>query len=192
MIKQLENQINLLQSIIKNTDLQITVASIIEELSDILSRGLPLLVFGNGGSAADALHISGGLVGKFYENRKALKVDCLNSNATIMTAWANDFNYDTVFERQVRANGVKGGFVWGISTSRNSKSVILGLQAAQVMGMKTIGMTGNIRGLFQKYSNFLIDVPFSETLRIQELHIPIYHYICQGIKKIFLLIYQIK
>jgi D-sedoheptulose 7-phosphate isomerase len=183
MKKQLENQINLLQSIIENTNLQITVASIIEELSDILSRGLPLLVFGNGGSAADALHISGELVGKFYENRKALNVACLNSNAIIMTAWANDFNYDTVFERQVQANGVKGGFVWGISTSGNSKSVILGLQAAQVMGMKTIGMTGNSGGLIQKYSNFLIDVPSSETPRIQELHIPIYHYICQGIEK---------
>ena len=183
MKKQLENQINLLQSIIENTDLQITVASIIDELSDILSRGLPLLVFGNGGSAADALHISGELVGKFYENRKALNVTCLNSNAIIMTAWANDFNYDTVFERQVQAHGVKDGFVWGISTSGNSKSVLLGLQAAQVMGMKTIGMTGNSGGLIEDYSNFLIDVPSSETPRIQELHIPIYHYICQGIEK---------
>ena len=127
MKKQLENQRDLLQSIIENTDLQITVASIIDELTDILSRGLPLLVFGNGGSAADALHISGELVGKFYENRKALNVTCLNSNSIIITAWANDFNYDTVFERQVQAHGARGGFVWGISTSGNSKSVILQL-----------------------------------------------------------------
>ena len=183
MKKQLENQRDLLQSIIENTDLQITVASIIDELTDILSRGLPLLVFGNGGSAADALHISGELVGKFYENRKALNVTCLNSNSIIITAWANDFNYDTVFERQVQAHGARGGFVWGISTSGNSKSVILGLQAAQVMGMKTIGMTGDSGGLIRSYSNFLIEVPSSETPRIQELHLPIYHYICQEIEK---------
>lgn len=183
MKKQLENQINLIQSLIENTDLHRTVASIIDELSDTLSTGLPLLVFGNGGSAADALHISGELVGKFYENRKALNVICLNSNAIVMTAWANDFNYDTVFERQVQAHGVKDGFVWGISTSGNSKSVIRGLQAAQNMGMKTIGMTGNRGGLIRSYSHFLIEVPSTETPRIQELHLPIYHYMCQEIEK---------
>jgi D-sedoheptulose 7-phosphate isomerase len=133
MKKQLENQINLLQEIIKNNDLLVTVNSIINGLSGILSKGLPLLVFGNGGSAADALHISGELVGRFYEDRKALNVTCLNSNAVVMTAWANDINYDTVFERQVQAHGVKGGFAWGISTSGNSKSVILGLQEAQLI-----------------------------------------------------------
>ena len=183
MKKQLENQMNLLQEIIKNNDLLVTVNSIINGLSGILSKGLPLLVFGNGGSAADALHISGELVGRFYEDRKALNVTCLNSNAVVMTAWANDINYDTVFERQVQAHGVKGGFAWGISTSGNSRSVILGLQEAQLIGMKTIGMTGNSGGLIKNCSNFLIDVPSNETPRIQELHLPIYHYICQEIEK---------
>jgi D-sedoheptulose 7-phosphate isomerase len=183
MKKQLENQINLLQKIIENNDLQVTINSIVNELSDILSRGLPLLVFGNGGSAADALHISGELVGRFYEDRKALNVTCLNSNAVVMTAWANDINYDTVFERQVQAHGVKSGFAWGISTSGNSKSVILGLQEAQLIGMQTIGMTGSTGGLIKNYSNFLINVPSNETPRIQELHSPIYHYICQEIEK---------
>jgi len=183
MKKQLENQINSLQKIIEDNDLQATINSIINGLSDILSRGLPLLVFGNGGSAADALHISGELVGRFYEDRKALNVTCLNSNAAVMTAWANDINYDTVFERQVQAHGVKDGFAWGISTSGNSKSVILGLQEAQLIGMQTIGMTGNTGGLIKNHSNFLIDVPSNVTPRIQELHLPIYHYICQEIEK---------
>jgi D-sedoheptulose 7-phosphate isomerase len=183
MKKQLATQINLLQYMIESDDLNRTVNTIIHELSGSLFNGLPLLLFGNGGSAADALHISGELVGKFHENRKALNVLCLNSNAVIMTAWSNDFSYDSVFERQVQAHGIKGGFAWGISTSGNSKSVILGLRRAQAIGMRTIGMTGSSGGSIKDHSDFLINVPTSETPRVQELHLPIYHYICQEVEK---------
>lgn len=183
MKNQLADQIKLLEKMLSDESLQSTVDSVILGLTESLSKGLPLLVFGNGGSAADALHISGELVGKFYADRKSLNVICLSSNPIIITAWSNDINYDSIFERQIQAHGFAGGFAWGISTSGNSKSVVLGLKAARDLGMMTIGMTGNARGEMLQYSDFLIEVPTNQTPRIQELHIPIYHFICQEVEK---------
>jgi D-sedoheptulose 7-phosphate isomerase len=183
MKNQIAEQIKLLEEMLSDENLQSTVDSVIYELSKGLSKGLPLLVFGNGGSAADALHISGELVGKFYTDRKSLNVICLSTNPIVITAWSNDKNYDSIFERQIQAHGSAGGLAWGISTSGNSKSVILGLQAARELGMITIGMTGNAKGSIVQCSDFLIEVPTNETPRIQELHIPIYHFICQEVEK---------
>ena len=183
MKNQLADQIKLLEKMLSDESLQSTVDSVILELTNALSKGLPLLVFGNGGSAADALHITGELVGKFYADRKSLNVVCLSSNPIVITAWSNDMNYDSVFERQIQAHGCTGGLAWGISTSGSSKSVILGLQAARELGMITIGMTGNAKGAIVKHCDFLIEVPTNQTPRIQELHIPIYHFICQEVEK---------
>jgi D-sedoheptulose 7-phosphate isomerase len=183
MKNQIADQIKLLEKMLGDESLQSIVDSVILELTKALSKGLPLLVFGNGGSAADALHISGELVGKFYADRKSLNVICLSSNPILITAWSNDVNYDSVFERQIQAHGCTGGLAWGISTSGNSKSVILGLQAARELGMITIGMTGNTKGAILQHCDFLIEVPTNQTPRVQELHIPIYHFICQEVEK---------
>jgi D-sedoheptulose 7-phosphate isomerase len=182
MKNQLNAQIQLLKKLSEDQNFFSTIDSVINSASESLSQNLPLLVFGNGGSAADAMHIAGELVGKFKKDRKSLNVICLNTNSVVTSAWSNDFEYDSVFSRQVQAHGLPGGICWGISTSGNSKSVLIGLEEAQKMGMKTIGMTGNGEGLIGKYSDFLITVPTDDTPRIQELHLPIYHYICEEIE----------
>jgi D-sedoheptulose 7-phosphate isomerase len=182
MKKQIEKQIVQLERLLEDSTLQETIELVISTVTNALSQNLPLLVFGNGGSAADAMHITGELVGKFKKDRKSLNVICLNSNSVMTSAWSNDFEYETVFARQVQAHGVTGGICWGISTSGNSKSVLLGLQEAQKIGMKTIGMTGNGGGSINNYSDLLIAAPADETPRIQELHLPIYHYICEKVE----------
>ena len=144
----------------------------------------PVLIMGNGGSASDAAHIAGELVGKFLMDRPALNVLCLNSNTSVLTAWANDFEYETVFSRQVEAHGVAGGICWGLSTSGNSKNVINAFEQAHRMQMTTIGMTGLGGGALAKGSDLLIEVPSRDTPRIQELHILIYHHICEQVERL--------
>jgi D-sedoheptulose 7-phosphate isomerase len=155
----------------------------IEAVATTLKLGEPVLVFGNGGSAADALHISGELVGKFNLERRGLNVICLNSNVSVITAWSNDVNYESIFARQVEAHGQARGIAWGLSTSGNSQSVVKALEVAKKMGMSTIAMTGRNGGECTKYADFLLNVPSEVTPRIQELHLPVYHYMCMEIEK---------
>ena len=183
MDKQIKKQIHQLEKLLEDSTLQATIELVIRTLTSSLSQNLPLLIFGNGGSAADAMHITGELVGKFKKDRKSLNVICLNTNSVITSAWSNDFNYESVFARQVQAHGIPGGICWGISTSGKSKSVLLGLEEAKKIGMITIGMTGSAGISISKYSDLLIAVPSDETPRIQELHLPIYHYICEEVEK---------
>ncbi|MBP0021225.1 MAG: SIS domain-containing protein [Cyanobacteria bacterium SBLK] len=151
-------------------------------LCSTLSREMPLLICGNGGSASDALHISGELVGTFLRERKALNVICLNANVSVLTAWTNDYEFDSVFSRQVEAHGRSGGVCWGISTSGNSQNVVLALKTARELGLKTLGLTGRGGGKMVEYCDLLIDVPSTATPRIQELHLLLYHYICEEIE----------
>ena len=182
MKRQLEEQIRLIQAVAEDSSLLDRIEMAISCLTESLENRLPVLVCGNGGSAADALHISGELVGRFYRERKAMNVICLNSNVTVMTAWANDYEYETNFARQVEAHGLEGGVCWGISTSGNSESVVLALKQAQGLNMQTIGMTGKGGGRVKGVSDLLLDVPSERTPRIQELHQPIYHYICEQVE----------
>ena len=123
----------------------------IEIITKCLQQQLPLLICGNGGSAADALHISGELVGRFLKERKALNVVCLNANVSVLTAWANDYDYDSAFARQVEAHGRAGGVCWGISTSGNSPNVLQALQKAREMEMKTLALTGEVGENLQEW-----------------------------------------
>jgi D-sedoheptulose 7-phosphate isomerase len=117
------------------------------------------------------------------KERNPVNIICLNSNVSIITAWANDYDYNTVFERQVRAHSKKGGICWGISTSGNSSNVLKAFKVAQELEMKTIGLTGKDGGKMRDLSDILIRAPSNSTPRIQELHLPIYHYICEQIEK---------
>lgn len=143
----------------------------------------PLLICGNGGSAADALHISGEFVGRFLKERAAQKCIALSANSAILTAWSNDYSFETVFSRQVEGLGEEGGVLWGISTSGNSPNVIEAFKKARAMGMTCIGLTGNGGGKMAEFSDVLIDVPSKETPFIQQVHICLYHYICQEVEK---------
>src|ERR1022692_3440338 len=112
----------------------------IDAVVGALPAGKPLLVCGNGGSASDAMHITGELVGRFLEERRALKAICLSSNPAVITAWSNDYGYDSVFARQVEAYGERGAVLLGISTSGNAKNVVAAFAQAHTMGMSTIAL----------------------------------------------------
>jgi len=144
--------------------------------------GLPLLVCGNGGSASDAMHITGELVGRFLRERPALRCICLSDNAAVLTAWANDYSYDTVFARQVQAYGMPGGVFWGLSTSGNSANVVQAAEAAKAGGMTVIACTGESGGRLKAHADILLAAPSAHTPRIQEVHVCLYHYICEQVE----------
>jgi D-sedoheptulose 7-phosphate isomerase len=155
----------------------------VDLIADALAAGKPLLVCGNGGSASDAMHITGELVGRFLKERRALNCVCLSSNPAVLTAWANDYAFDTVFSRQVEAYGVAGGVLLGISTSGNSKNVVEAFRSARKIGLTTVALTGEGGGALAAMSDVLIDVPSRSTPLIQQVHICLYHYICQKVEE---------
>ena len=154
----------------------------IEAITSVLREHKPLLVCGNGGSASDAMHITGELVGRFLRERKAINCICLSSNSSVLTAWANDYSYETVFARQVEAYGQRGGALLGLSTSGNSLNVIRAFEVARQLGLVTIGLTGEGGGKLAAVSDILIDVPERSTPIVQQLHLCLYHYMCQRIE----------
>lgn len=161
------------------------VESAVGEVVSALESGLPVLVAGNGGSASDALHISGELVGKFYRNRRGLDVICLNTNVTVLTAWSNDESFDTVFSRQVEAHGKPGAVFWGLSTSGNSINLVRAFEVARNLGLRTIAMTGMNGGAVAPLADVLINIPSADTPRVQEAHTLAYHYICREVERSF-------
>ncbi|WP_029008324.1 D-sedoheptulose-7-phosphate isomerase [Azospirillum halopraeferens] len=154
----------------------------VDAIAAALRQGRPLLVCGNGGSASDAMHIAGELVGRFRRERRGLNAIALSANPAVLTAWANDYDYDTVFSRQVEAHGCAGGVLLGISTSGNSRNVVAALHTARAMGMTTIGLTGQGGGAMAELCDVLLDVPSRETPHIQEVHICLYHLLCDRVE----------
>ncbi len=146
-----------------------------EAIADSLRSGGKLVLFGNGGSAADAQHIACEFVGRFGKERGALPAIALNTNTSCLTAIANDYSFDIVFERQVRALVRNGDVVIGISTSGRSRNVILGLKAAKGLGAFTVGLTGAAGDEMCKECDICIKVPSTSTPRIQEAHITVGH-----------------
>jgi D-sedoheptulose 7-phosphate isomerase len=147
-----------------------------------LSAGNKLLVCGNGGSAADAMHICAELVGRFFKERPALPAIALNTDPAVLTAWSNDYTYQSVFSRQVEALAKPGDVVWGISTSGNSENVVAALRTARQRGASTIALTGQGGGAMAEYADVLLAVPLSVTPRIQEVHAVTYHIICEAVE----------
>jgi D-sedoheptulose 7-phosphate isomerase len=171
-----------IEEISNDTNLQDRVEQSISILLDCINAEKPILVCGNGGSASDAAHITGELVGRFLKERKAINAICLSSNTAAITAWANDYNYETIFARQVEAHGKKGGALLAISTSGNSKNVIEAIKVAREFNLPVIGFTGKEGGKMRTLCDILINAPSNSTPRIQELHIILYHYICEELE----------
>jgi D-sedoheptulose 7-phosphate isomerase len=159
------------------------LAGALGTITGALRSGRPLLVCGNGGSAADAMHITGELVGRFLLERQALNVICLASNPSVLTACANDYSFETVFSRQVEAYGSPGAVLLGISTSGNSKNMIAAFEQARSLAMKTIALTGDGGGRLASLSDYLFAVPCRSTPLIQQAHLCLYHYLCQAIER---------
>ena len=158
------------------------VPDAIAAIARALGAGKPLLVCGNGGSAADAMHITGELVGRFLKERRALNCICLTSNASVTTAWSNDYDFSTVFARQVEAYGMPGGVVLGLSTSGNSENVIRAFEAGRARGMTTIALTGRGGGRMAAVADLTIDVASQVTPLIQQVHVCLYHHICEEVE----------
>jgi D-sedoheptulose 7-phosphate isomerase len=154
----------------------------IETAADIcanaLRRGKKLLFCGNGGSAADSQHLTAEFVGHFQIQRPPLPVIALTTNTSTLTAIANDDGYDVVFSRQVEALGQPGDVLIGLSTSGNSKNVIMAVEKADELGLKTIALTGYDGGQLAKRALLCLNVPVSCTARVQEGHILIGHILC--------------
>jgi D-sedoheptulose 7-phosphate isomerase len=159
-----------------------SVASAAGAISEALKAGKPLLVCGNGGSACDAMHITGELVGRFLAERRALKVICLVDNPAVLTAWSNDYSYDTVFSRQVEAYGEPGAVLLGISTSGNSQNVVAAFERARSIKMTTIALTGEGGGRLAPLADHLWAVPSRCVPIIQQVHLCMYHYLCEQIE----------
>jgi len=143
-----------------------------------LRGGRKILVFGNGGSAADAQHFAGEIVGRFGRERRALPAIALTTDTSVLTAIANDYSYAEVFSRQVEGLAVRGDVAIGITTSGNSENVIRGLQAAKQLGAATVAWTGESGGQVQKVADITLRVPSKNTQRIQECHLATIHLMC--------------
>jgi D-sedoheptulose 7-phosphate isomerase len=156
-----------------------TVQHAADVITAALRAGNKVLFLGNGGSASDAQHLACELVSKFYLEREGLPAMALTVNTSILTAVANDYSFDRVFERQVEAMAVKGDVVVGISTSGNSPNVLRAVERAKAMGCATIGMTGAKGGRLAPMVDVCFRSPSDDTPRIQEVHITAGHIICQ-------------
>ena len=159
------------------------IKKISQKITNAYKNKKKVILFGNGGSAADAQHIAAEFVGKFYKDRESLPSLALHTNSSSVTATANDFGYDLIFERQVSAFVERFDIVIGISTSGNSINVIKGLKKAKQMGAITVGMTGQRENQIEKIVDYCIKIPSTDTPRIQEGHITVGHIICYLVEK---------
>ncbi len=148
-------------------------------ISAALKKGGKILIFGNGGSAADSQHFTAELVGRFQKERKALAAISLNTNTSILTSLSNDYSFDAIFKRQIEALGSPKDIAFAISTSGMSKNVLEGVKAAKKLKMKTIGLSGDKKEGLSGLTDICIAVPDTKTARIQETHILIIHIICE-------------
>jgi D-sedoheptulose 7-phosphate isomerase len=186
-IKQLiEQSNNIKNDIISNPELIKTIENVVIEIITCLKNNGKVLFCGNGGSAADAQHLSAELSGRFYLDRDPLFAEALHVNTSYLTAVSNDYGYDEVYSRLVKGMGQKGDILIGLSTSGNSKNIIKAFEMANKIGMHTVAMTGASGGKLKNICEYLINVPSEITPRIQESHILIGHIICEIIEdKIF-------
>jgi D-sedoheptulose 7-phosphate isomerase len=160
-----------------------TVKKCIAIIVTAFKNGNKILFCGNGGSAADAQHLAAEFSGRFYTDRDALPAEALHCNTSYITAVANDYSYDVIYSRMVKGIGNKGDVLIGLSTSGNSKNIMNAFEVAREKGMPTIGFTGATGGKMKELSDYLLNVPSTDTPRIQESHILLGHIICQLVEE---------
>ena len=154
------------------------ISEVADELRACIARGGKILLMGNGGSAADSQHIAAEIVGRFQKERRGLPAIALTTDTSILTAVGNDYGYDYIFARQIEALCRPEDVVIGITTSGNSKNVVMAIEEANAIGATCIGLTGGSGGKLSALCKFNMVVPSSETARIQEAHILIGHSLC--------------
>ena len=175
----IRSSVNVKTLLLKDITLQETISKVVVEMVKCFRNGGKVLFCGNGGSAADAQHLSAELSGRYYYDRRPLFSEALHVNSSFMTAVANDYSFDVVYARAVKAFGKKGDILVGLSTSGNSMNIANAFQTALDLGMITVGLTGLTGGILKGKSTYLLNMPSKDTPRIQESHIMVGHIICQ-------------
>jgi len=184
LVKQtVRNSVSLKQELLEDADFLARTVEIAEIVSEALQNGKKLLLFGNGGSAADAAHIAAELVGRYQRERRGLPALALAGNLSSVTAIGNDYGFDSVFSRQVEAFGVAGDIAVGISTSGDSENILRGMEMARTKRMVTVGLTGRGGGRLKSSVDYCLAVPSDETPRVQECHIMLGHILCDLVER---------
>ena len=179
----IQSSIDVKQQVSQNEELLKTIETAVEVIVAAFKNGNKVYFCGNGGSAADAQHLAAEFSGRFYTDRKALPAEALHCNTSYLTAVANDYGYDVVYARIIDCIGEKGDVLVGLSTSGNSANIIKAFEVAKEKGMITIGFTGLTGGQMKSVSTWLINIPSTDTPRIQESHIMVGHIICQLVEE---------
>jgi D-sedoheptulose 7-phosphate isomerase len=175
--------ISVKQQILENELLINTTATVADLITDALKNGNRIYFCGNGGSAADAQHLAAEFSGRFYTDRRALPAEALHCNTSYLTAVANDYSYDVVYARLIDGIANKGDVLIGLSTSGNSANIVKAFETAREKGVHTVGFTGMGGGVMKSLSDYLLNVPSTDTPRIQESHIMLGHIICQLVEE---------
>lgn len=181
----LKASIEVKQNLLEDKALLDTIEKVAQELVSCFRNDSKVLFCGNGGSAADAQHLAAEFSGRFYTDREPLYAEALHVNTSYLTAVANDYSYNEVFSRLVKAKGRKGDVLIGLSTSGNSANIIEAFKTAKERGMLIVGFTGATGGKMAAYCDYLINIPSTDTPRIQECHITVGHIICQLVEEKF-------
>jgi D-sedoheptulose 7-phosphate isomerase len=184
MIKErISASVALKQNILNCEALLQTIGELAAAVTRVFRLRGKVLFCGNGGSAADAQHLAAELSGRFYLNRPPLYADALHCNTSYLTAVANDFSFEDIYARLVAAMGARGDMLVALSTSGNSANVLKAIEAARTNGMLVAGFTGESGGGMRSACDYLINVPSTDTPRIQEAHMLIGHIICEQVEK---------
>ena len=175
---QIEDSFRVKESVFHDNETISLIEKTATIITDIYKKGSKTLIAGNGGSAADAQHIAGEFVSRFYFDRQGLPSIALTTDTSILTAIGNDYGFERLFSRQIEANGKEGDVFIGISTSGNSANILEALKVCKEMNIYSVGLTGKSGGKMADLCDICIKVPSSSTPRIQESHIMIGHVIC--------------
>src|SRR4051812_37245950 len=175
----IQASIEVKQQVLQNEELLSTIEQVVVRITSSLKNKGRIYFCGNGGSAADAQHLAAEFSGRFYKDRKALPAEALHCNTSYITAVANDYSYDVIYARLIDGIGTNGDVLVGLSTSGNSVNIVKAFEVARSKKITTIALTGLSGGVLKTASDYLINVPSSDTPRIQESHILIGHIICQ-------------
>jgi D-sedoheptulose 7-phosphate isomerase len=179
----IQSSIDTKQQLLQNEKLLQVVCDAVNVIVEAFRNGNRVYFCGNGGSAADAQHLAAEFSGRFYTDRKALPAEALHCNTSYLTAVGNDYGYDVVYSRMIEGIGQKGDVLVGLSTSGNSANIIKAFEAAREKQMTTIAFTGESGGKIKPLSDYLLNVPSTDTPRIQESHILLGHIICQLVEQ---------
>ncbi len=169
--------------VLANEEMLRVIESVIDVIIIAFENGKRVYFCGNGGSAADAQHLAAEFSGRFYTDRKALPAEALHCNTSYLTAVGNDYGFDMVYSRMIDGIGEKGDVLVGISTSGNSANIVRAFETARSKGITTVALTGLTGGVLKATTDYLINVPSTDTPRIQESHILIGHIICQLVEE---------